>query len=233
MVTFTKNNYLKQKKNILLVEDFSDSAKGVIARLHDIPEYELSIDWVDNCDDAFEKLNQKHNYDLLITDLQINTEDKKYTIETGEDLLIKIKKLDNNPKIIVYSMIDQPVILDLIINEIVVDGYIIKGRKSLDELAFSLHLIFLGSSHFSKNVNETLIKYRDALHIDKLNRNILRYLYKGYKINELSSLLTKKGFKATSQATIENRIKDLKDYFDAKTTIQLVAIAKEKKVFMD
>ena len=52
------------------------------------------------------------------------------------------------------------------------------------------------------------------------------------KINELPTLLTKEGFKSTSQATIENRIKDLKDYFDAKTTIQLVAIAKEKRVFM-
>lgn len=223
---------MKQKKSILLVEDFSDSAKGIISRLHEIPEYDLSIDWVDNCDDAFEKLSQKHNYDLLITDLQINPEDKKYTIETGEDLLIQVKKLENHPKTMVYSMVDQPVILDLIINDIKVDGYIIKGRKSLDELAFSLHLIFLGSTHFSKSVNETLIKYRDALHIDKLNRNILRYLYKGYKINELPNLLAKEGFKSASQATIENRIKDLKDYFDAKTTIQLVAIAKEKKVFM-
>lgn len=223
---------MKEKKHILLVEDFSDSAKGVIDKLDEIESYNLTIDWVDNCDDAYKKLNQTHTYDLLITDLQINSENKKYEIETGEDLLIQIKKLANHPKIIVYSMVNQPATLDLIVNDIGVDGYIVKGRKSLEELALSLHLVFIGSTHFSKCVNSTLTKYRDALQISRLDRNILRLLYEGNKVNELPELLSKKGFKATSQATIENHIKNLKDYFEAKTTIQLVALAKEKKVFV-
>lgn len=225
--------FLKQKKNILLVEDFSDSAKGVIDKLNEIVAYNFTIDWVDNCDDAYKKLNTNHNYDLLITDLQINSEEKKYLIQTGEDLLIQIKKLANQPKIIVYSMVNQPATLDLVVNGIGVDGYIVKGRKSLEELALSLHLVFLGSTHYSKCVNTTLTKYRDALQISRLDRNILRYLYRGYRVKELPVLLTKEGFKATSQATIENHIKNLKDYFEAKTTIQLVALAKEKKVFID
>lgn len=223
---------MKQNKNILLVEDFSDSAKGIIDRLQEIETYNFKIDWVDNCDAAFKKLNQNHNYDLLITDLQINEEENTYTIETGEDLLIKIKKLDQKLKLMVYSMIDQPAILDLVVNQIEVDSYILKGRKSLDELAFCLPLIFLDNTYFSKKVQTTLHKYKDALHINKLDRNILKFLYKGYKINELPLLLSQKGFKATSQSTLEGRLKLLREYFDAKNTIQLVAIAKEKKIFL-
>jgi len=223
---------VKEIKNILLVEDFSDSAKGIIERLSGLTKYQLNVDWVSNCDLAYSKLSQKHNYHLLITDLQINSEDQHYTIETGEDLIIKLKKLANCPKIIVYSMIDQAAILDLIINIQEVDGYIIKGRRSLEELTNSLPLIFLDSTYYSKKVKTTLNKYRDTFQISKLDRIILKHLYLGYKINELPELLSKKGYKATSQATIENHIRNLKDYFDAKTTIQLVAITKEKKVFM-
>jgi len=65
-----------------------------------------------------------------------------------------------------------------------------------------------------------------------MDRAILRKLFKGAKIKQLPQLLKNDGFVACGQATIENRIRDLKDYFDAKTTLQLVAIAKEKKVFM-
>ena len=223
---------MKKTRNILLLEDFSDSAKGVIDKLSEVTACQLNVDWVTNCDLAYKKLARKHNYDLLITDMQINSENEHYDIETGEDLIVKLKKLTNYPKIVVYSMVDQPAVLDLLVNNLEVDGYIIKGRRSLEELVSSLPLIFLDSTYYSKKVKTTLHKWQNTLQTSRLDRAILRFLYQGYKINQLPELLSKKGYKSTSQATIENSIRDLKDYFNAKTTMQLVAIAKDKKAFV-
>ncbi len=217
---------------ILLLEDESSVALGIITRLKQNQDYVMVIDWVDNCDDAFKALQEKE-YAVFISDLSIEDDEKQFKIKSGEDLIIRVKKLPNRPKIVVYSMYSQAITLDLIINNIGVEGYVIKGRNGLNDLALSLPLILSGNYFYSKKVHEKLQKFKETLKIDRLDRSILRYLYRGHIIKNLPRLLKEDGFKATSQASIENRIKMMKDYFCAQTTTQLVAIAREKNAFID
>lgn len=224
---------MPSKKHILLVEDSSGEAKGIITRLSEIKEYDVTVKWIDNCDEALKICISESQFDLIIMDLHYKDEDDtSFEIEEGDDLIIQLRKCYKSPPpIVVYSMIKQPVTLDLLVNNIGVDGYIIKGRRSLDELAYSLNLIFIGGHYISKEVKDVINKNKRALSIDRMDRAILRKLFKGFKINELPALLKKDGFSSCGQATVENRIKDLKEYFQAKTTLQLVALAKEKQVF--
>ncbi len=220
------------KKNILLIEDSSGEANGIIHRLNENKDYDLNVIWKDNCDDALVSCEDK-NIDLIIVDLNFKKEDKVMVIEDGEDFIIKLrKKFKSPPPVIVYTMIQQPVTLDLLINVIGVDAYIVKGRKSLEELSHCLNLLLIGGQYISKEVKHILERNKNAMNITRLDRAILRKLFKGAKIKELPELLKNDGFNSCGLATIENRIKDLKDYFDAKTTLQLVALAKEKRVFL-
>lgn len=225
---------MNKTKNILLVEDSSGEAKGIISRLEEITEFNAIIVWAKTCDEALSKCETTVAVDAIIVDLQYTQEEGfESEIEYGEDLIIQIRKcFKSPPPIIVYTMTNKSVIIDLLVNSVGVDGYIIKGRNSLDELAYALTLIFIGGQYISKKARQIMIKDKNALEITRMDRAILRKLFKGAKINQLPDLLKKDGFSACGQATIENRIRDLKDYFDAKTTLQLVAIAKEKQVFM-
>ena len=225
---------MSKTKNILLVEDSSGEAKGICTRLSEISEFTISTTWIDTCDKALRACKEEKPIDLIIVDLHYKEEDQ-FTpeIENGEDFIIQMRKcFKSPPPIVVYSMINQPVTIDLLVNSIGVDGYIVKGRKSLDELAFALNLIFIGEQYISKEVRQIINKNKNALDITRMDRAILRKLFKGAQIKQLPELLKDEGFTSCGQATIENRIRDLKDYFDAKTTLQLVAIAKEKKVFV-
>lgn len=220
-----------EKKHILLLEDSSGEAKGIMQRLSEIQEYDINVTWIDTCDEALETCT-KTSFDLVIVDLHYKDEGLDTTIEDGEDFIIQLRKtVKNAPPVVVYSMIQQPVTLDLLVNVIGVDAYIVKGRRSLDELAYSLNLILIGGQYISKEVKQILERNKNAMNITRMDRAILRKLYQGAKINQLPDLLKKDGFTSCGQATIENRIKDLKEYFEASTTLQLVALAKEKKVF--
>lgn len=220
-------------KNILLVEDSSGEAKGIRTRISEITEFRINVNWIDNCDEALRFCKEEEEINMIIVDLHYKKEDQSNPkIENGEDFIIQMRKcFKSPPPIMVYSMIDQPATLDLLVNSIGVEGYIIKGRKSLDELAFALNLILIGEQYISKEARQILKKNKNALDITRMDRAILRKLYNGLQIKQLPKQLKDDGFTSCGQATIENRIRDLKDYFDAKTTLQLVAIAKEKKVF--
>ncbi|MEZ4817715.1 MAG: response regulator [Flavobacteriaceae bacterium] len=213
----------------MLVEDNSGDTRGILERLLDIKEYDWDIETVDTPERALNICKQK-DFDLVVTDLHFK--DHNGEIKDGEELLIKLKKLDRNFKIIVYSMLNQPGILDFIINSLKINAYIIKGRKSLEELAMCLGLVFMGNEYISKEALDILRKNKDAMLMDRMNRSILRHLYRGKKVNELPNLLKKDGFSSCSQASVEIRIKEMRDYFDVTSTIQLVAIAKERKVFI-
>lgn len=225
---------LSTSKNILLVEDSSGEAKGISSRICEISEFDITVYWRDTCDKALEFCKQEESIDLIIVDLHYKKEEGLISrIENGEDFIIQMRKcFTSPPPVMIYSMIDQPVIIDLLVNSIGVDGYVIKGRKSLDKLAYALNLMFIGEQYISKEVRQILKKSKNALSITRMDRAILRKLYNGSQIKQLPKQLKDDGFTACGQATIENRLRDLKDYFDAKTTLQLVAIAKEKKVFM-
>ncbi len=225
---------MSKTKKVLLVEDSSGEAKGICTRLSEISEFTINATWIDTCDKALKVCKKEDLIDLIIVDLHYKKESQlSQEIENGEDFIIQIRKcFKSPPPIVVYSMINQPVIIDLLVNSIGVDGYIIKGRKSLDELAFALNLIFIGGQYISKEVRQIMDANKDALDISRMDRAILRKLFKGAQIKQLPELLKNDGFTACGQATIENRIRDLKDYFNAKTTLQLVAIAKEKKIFI-
>lgn len=226
---------MKEQKHIVLVEDSSGEAKGICTHLEEILDLDVKITWLDTCDKALRFCKREKTIDLIIVDLHYRPEGfiTANTIENGEDLVIQVRKhCDPAPPIIVYSMIDQPVTVDLLVKSIGVDGYIIKGRESLDELASAIIPVLKGGLFISKEARQIIEKNKNALDITRMDRAIFRKLYQGAQIKQLPELLRKDGFTSCGQATIENRIRELKDYFDAKTTLQLVALAKEKKVFM-
>ncbi|GAA6768232.1 hypothetical protein AAFH68_41850 [Flavobacterium sp. CGRL1] len=82
-------------KKVLVAEDLDSISIAVVQVLEDlnIPV----IDHVKYCDEGLLKvkkaLNEKEPYDLLITDLSFKTDHRKANIESGDELIEAINKV--------------------------------------------------------------------------------------------------------------------------------------------
>src|SRR5436853_7737403 len=79
------------------------------------------------CDDALARiktsiqLNQP--YDLLITDLYFEEDERAQQIPGGIDLIAAVRKIQPGLKILVFSAENKPVILETLFNYHQIDGY--------------------------------------------------------------------------------------------------------------
>lgn len=220
---------------ILIAEDIDALASGIISKLKSSASFSFDITKVDTCDEAIEKIKEAAHttpFDLAFIDLHFKKGKTKQHIDSGEDLLVQIKKLNLNIKIIVYSIINHPATVDFIVNHMAVDGYITKGRKSLNEILPAVMLILDDQHYFSKEILDIIRQNKNALTITRSDRIMLKSLYLGHRITELPEILKAAGIKVYSHPTVEKRIKLLREHFNAKTNIQMVALAKEKGYFL-
>ncbi len=211
-------------KKILIAEDFQDTNKGISDALADRLQIENLHEEL-YCDKAFNRFKVAHDqgnpFDLLITDLTFKEGliDRKLT--SGKELIQAVRKIDPDIKIIVNSMIDDPSEINPLFTAQKINGYVCKGRNSLNELISALHEVRQNRTFVSPQIN--LNNAENIIEVDKYDILILKDLADGYTKKEISKRLKKKRIYPNSESTVNKKVSQLFDDFGAKNTQHLIA----------
>lgn len=216
-------------KKVLVAEDFDSINLAVNQTLQS-----LAIEQIDHakyCDDAVvllkKALHVKEPYQLLICDLSFKADKRQVKLINGEELIAKAKLLQPDIKVIVYSIEDKNFRIKSLFQNLKINGYVHKGRRSLTELKAALKTTFNDDKNYISADFTHILHSKITHEIDNFDLQLIRHLAMGVAQDEIETTFKELGITPNSKSTIEKRIGRLKEYFKAKNTVHLIAIAKD------
>jgi DNA-binding NarL/FixJ family response regulator len=219
MITFQK---------ILIAEDYDTINSSLVETLRNfgVPQ----VDYAKYCDDALLKIKKsaKDNepYDLLLSDLSFPIDSRQVKVKNGEELMELTKLLLPKIKIITYSIEDKGYLIKKLFHQYQINAFVHKGRNSLVELKNAILSIQDNKNYISPSLQH-LLQENTIIEMDSYDIQLIQLLANGLGQEELEMKFKKLGVTPNSRSAIEKRISKLKDYFKAKNTVHLIAIAKD------
>jgi len=215
-------------KKVLVSDDLGCTNEGVLTLLK-----KLKIKHAEQvlyCDDACLKIKRAQldndPFDLFITDLSFVKDHREQKFNSGEDLIIALKKEYPQLKIIVYTVDDRLQKVRLLMNEYKTNGYVCKGRQSLSDLENAIHTVYKNGIYVSQHVIQALGPKSD-LEIDDYDIRLIKLLSNGLSQEEISMHFKNENRSPNSLSSIEKRLNKLRIQFKANNAIHLVAIVKD------
>jgi len=216
-------------KKVIVAEDFDSINLGIEQALTDLGIVDFQHSKY--CDDAFTKvrvaLQDNEPCDLLISDLSFKADSRDIKITSGDDLIQKVRELQPDIKIIAYSVEDKSYRIKSLFDNSDINGFVLKGRNSIEELKKAIHLISTSDEKYISPEVASALQEKNNFEIDDLDINILKQLSMGTPQDDISDTFKELNIKPNSKSTIEKRIAKLKDFFKANNTTHLVSITKD------
>lgn len=216
-------------KKVLIAEDLDAMNLGIQQVLKDLNIVDCQHSKY--CDDAFLKIRaaiqQNEPYDLLISDLSFKTDHRKADIENGDQLVQKVRELQSNIKIIAYSVEDKSFRIKSLFENAKINGFVLKGLNSIEELKKAIHLISTSEERFISPEVASALHEKSNFEIDDTDIKILKYLSGGTSQDEIIEIFKNSDIKPNSKSAVEKRLSKLKDFFKANNTVHLVSITKD------
>ena len=216
-------------KKVLVAEDFDSINIVLVQTLKALGVKE--IDHAKYCDDALLKIKKANldnsPFDLIISDLSFTDDYRKVILKTGEELLRAIKIEQPTIKSIVYSVEYKDFRIKSLFDDIKIDAFVHKGRKSIVDLKRAINIIFNKNDIFISPEMNYILQNKISNEIDTFDIELIRQLSQGIAQEKMDEKFKELGIKPNSKSTIEKRIGKLKDYFKASNTVHLIAIAKD------
>lgn len=215
---------------ILIAEDHGTTVRGLQAIL---PQSQAKGEvFVTNyCDDALLKLKAAHTkgepFDLLISNLLFKTNGRTQNLKSGIQLIEAIRNLNIEMKIIVLSA-EAPIgkIRELYDRQLI-DGFVEKGPDEINELLEAIKTINSGMSYKSGKISTKLLQFSNLMEITQYDILLIELCADGYTNPEIAMYFKKNGVTPNSLRTIEFHFNSLKILLQVKTTVQLIAKAKD------
>lgn len=198
----------KETLNILLVDDHQMILEGYINTLKRTQSntYECFFDTENDCDRAWEKIKIK-TYHLVFLDINFPVK-KHHRFLSGEDLGIQIRKEFPKIKIIISTVLEEPIRLRNLLKSINPEGFLLKGETNSKELVRCFEKVIEAPPYYSSKITKRL--RNETQHsplIDDIDRMILYHLSLGTKTVDLIHYIP------LSLRGIENRKRQLKEIF--------------------
>jgi two-component system capsular synthesis response regulator RcsB len=203
-----------------------------IAVLQALKELEIeAIQSIKYCDEAFLKIKKAliddEPFDLLITDLSFKLDHREEKLQSGEDLIQAVKKIQPNIKVLVFSIEDKPHRIKNLLKNEDVNGYILKGRNSIPELKKAILSIYNSDEKYLSPEIASLVFDRSLMEIETYDIELLKSLSKGFTLEEITLQFKSDGISPHGSSSIEKHINKLKIFFKASNNVHLIAIAKD------
>ncbi|HLF53233.1 response regulator [Flavobacterium sp.] len=214
---------------VIVSEDFDSINIAVVQALEAlcIPQ----IQYAKYCDDTYLKIKkaQAENdpFELLITDLSYKADHRESTLNSGEELIAAVKKIQPNIKTIIYSIEDKSYRIKSLFDTLGIDGYILKGRNSIPELQKAIQSIYTSDEKILSSELSHVLKDKSLLEIETYDIELLKLLSEGLIQEEIAIQFKNSGIVPNGSSSIEKRIGKLKIYFKANNNVHLVAMAKD------
>ncbi|MDT0641630.1 DNA-binding response regulator [Zunongwangia sp. F363] len=209
-------------KKVLIAEDIDAVNTALKKFLLSLGAQEVV--YASYCDEAYLKCKKAYQeqspYELVISDLSFRQDHREEKIRSGEELSLILKKEMPELKIIIHSIEDHPGKVKKIIPY--VDGYVCKGRKGMNHLEQAIQQVYGGKSYLSPDIEQTL-HHKNVKELSDYDLSILKLLCDGYIQEEISMKFKAQGITPFSKSSIEKKLKDLREEFEAKTNPQLIS----------
>ncbi|MDI1255655.1 MAG: response regulator [Flavobacterium sp.] len=214
-------------KKILIAEDIDSIGLGLSTILEKL--HAAEIVHARYCDDALLKIKKAAQddmpFELLITDLSFAPDHRQVKLQGGEDLIVAVRTLQPDIKIIVYSVEDRMYKIRRMLDFLHIDGFVWKGREGSGEILKAIDAIFNEGKYLSPRFSH-IFNPAAVMEIREADIELIRLLSEGHSQPEISNILKAQN-KNSSTSYIEKRISSLKELFKAKNTLHLVSIAKD------
>lgn len=216
-------------KKVLIVEDLDSIGYGIAAMLKQNKGI-IEITMSQYCDDAYLKFlkaqKDKTPYDLIITDLSFKKDYRNAKIESGRELIKKIREHNTDLHIIVYSVEERKAVIKELIDKYQVKSYVLKGRNGLKNIMTAINEVDNGTAYLSPYLTE-IYNRKEVFEIEQYDIKLLKCLSQGLTQDEISKSFLEKGIAPSSLSSIEKRLNRLKEEFKSKTTTHLISITKD------
>ena len=213
---------------VLVADDFDCMSLSVrqILKQHSI----FRTDFTKYHDDTFLKIkkaiNDKVPYNLLISDLNFKTDHRNTKLNSGEELISAIKKIQPNIKIIVFSEEVKSFRIKSLFKDYNINAFVYKGRNSVIELDKAIQDTFSEDNKVALKAFENQ-NNKITIDIEEFDISLLKLLSIGLRLNEISKEFKKIDINPNSESSIEKWINKLRIYFNAKNNVHLIAISKD------
>lgn len=215
----------------ILIADDTDFNDLGAAQILNEPNFQ-EINYAKYCDEALLKLEKANlegmPFQLLISDLSFKGEHQFNKL--GEELIAATKKQCPNIKTIVFSIEDKAHPIKLLFDELHIDGYVLKGRNTIDDLKRAIQKAYNGEQ---ENISPELLYLLQDMTTSEINNydvQLIKYLSSGISQENIEAVFKVEGISPHSKSSLEKHINKLKIYFKANNTVHLVAIAKDLRI---
>jgi len=216
-------------KKALVVDDVDLNDVAVVQVLNELNV--ANIEYAKYCDDAVLKIKRAIQdnlpYELLITDLSFKMDSKSGKLNSGEELIEAVKKIDSEIKIIAFSIEDKSFRIKALFDKFDIDGFVIKGRYSIEELKTAIKKTFNAEGKFISAELSHILQNKEISEIDNYDIQLLKCLSVGVPQETMEAKFKELSITPKSKSNIEKSINKLKIYFKANNKVQLVSIAKD------
>jgi len=183
------------------------------------------------CDDALLKvkkaLQDEVPYDLMISDLSFKTDHREIQINSGDELIAAVKKLQPTIKTIVFSIEDKSFRIKSLFNDLGINAFVAKGRNSIPELKKAIESVYNNNSKILSPELSHALRDKSLIEIEAYDIMLLKSLSKGLILDEIATDFKNSGIIPNGSSSIEKRINRLKIFFKANNNVHLIAIAKD------
>lgn len=214
-------------KKILIAEDHEVRNLGVVNTLTELQI--AHFDFVSYCDEALQKIKtadaQNKPYDLLITDLSFDKDHFKQNLKSGQELIREVRNIHPQLKIIAFSIENKPKIIDDLFKTLSIDGFVSKGRNDGKELRNTIKKVFRDETVIPQEILNSI--RNTPLEISENDELLLNLLAKGFTQSEIEDHFKQNNITPNSKSSIEKRLNELREIFNAKNNIELIVICKD------
>jgi len=215
-------------EKILIAEDH-DSVNLSLQKI--LQEMAISqVDYVYYCDDALLKINlaleQGQPYDLLVTDLYFEDDDRPQKIKDGFTLIQSVRQLQPALQILVFSAEKKATIIENLYRAYEVDGYIRKARNDFKELRVAMKQLQHNKRYLPRHL-ESLFIQKKTYNFSELDITIITLLANGIPQKEIPNHLKERKLAPSSLSSLEKRLNHIKTSLSFSKNEQLVAFCKD------
>lgn len=214
---------------VLVAEDLDSISITVGQALEELSVSE--IHHAKYCDDALLKvkkaLKDNRPYDLIISDLSFKTDHRETQLNSGDELIAAVKKLQPTIKTIVFSIEDKSFRIKSLFNDLGINAYVSKGRNSIPELKKAIQSVFNNNSKILSTEWSHALRDKSLIEIETYDILLLKSLSRGLILDEIALDFKNSGINPNGSSSIEKRINKLKIFFKANNNVHLIAIAKD------
>lgn len=218
-------------KKVLIAEDHESTNISVQKTLEELKI--TDTDYVYYCDDALTKIQiakQKNQpYDLLITDLYFEEDHRVQQIPGGAELIAAARLAQPDLKVLVFSAEGKPMVIDALVNNQEIDGYVRKARNDARELKQAIEAIGRHQRYFPWLLVQ-LIKQKNVHEFTEFDIAIISLLAKGVRQKDIPAQLQQKQIHPSSLSSVEKRLNHIKEALNFFNNEQLVAYCKDMGV---